>query len=95
MFNTNYPRARWADSDADGLLPPDVATPAKVKQDLIDVLYDAESRGIVSGVTALKDQVVVEKVGTQCQFSIPANIVDGMHEKLGKIVLFRRNVTSV
>lgn len=95
MFDTNYPRARWAESDADGLLPPDVATPAKVKQDLIDVCRDAESRGICSGVEALKDQIVVEKVGTQCQFSIPANIVDGMHEKLGSIVLYRRNVTSV
>lgn len=95
MFNTNYPRARWAESDPDGLLPPDVATPAKVKADLLNVLRDAEQRGICSGVEGLKNQVVVEKVGTQCQFSIPANIVDGMHEKLGKIVLFRQNVTSV
>lgn len=95
MFETNYPRARWAESDPDGLLPPDVATPAKVKQDLLDVLRDAEERGIVSGVEALKDQVLVEKVGTQCQFSIPANIVDGMHEKYGTIVLFRKTVSSV
>lgn len=95
MFNTNYARSRWADSDTDGLLPPDVATPAKVQQDLIDVCRDAESRGICQQVEALKSQIVVEKVGTQCQFSIPANIVDGMHEKLGAIVLFRRNVTSI
>jgi phage tail sheath gpL-like len=95
MFNSKYPRARWADDDSDGLLPPDVATPAKVTADLIDVLRDCEERGICQQVEALKDQCVVEKVGTQCQFSIPANIVDGMHEKLGKVVLFRQNVTSV
>ncbi len=46
MFNTHYPRARWADSDPDGLLPPDVATPKKVKQDILDVLRDAEMEGI-------------------------------------------------
>lgn len=95
MLQTNYPRARWADSDADGLLPPDVATPAKVRQDLIDVLRDCESRGICQQVEALKDQVVVEKSGTQLLFSIPANIVDGMHEKYGVIVLYRKTVTSV
>jgi phage tail sheath gpL-like len=95
MFDTNYPRARWADEDPDGLLPADVATPAKVKQDLIDVCREAQSRGICQQVEALKDQFVVQKVGTHCEFSIPANIVDGMHEKLGSIVLYRRNVTSV
>lgn len=86
MFNTNYPKARWADSDPDGLLPPDVATPEKVKADLINVARDMESLGIVQNVDALKDQFVVEKVGTHCEFSVPAMIVDGMHEKLGKIV---------
>jgi phage tail sheath gpL-like len=95
MFDTNYPRARWADEDPDGLLPADVATPAKVKQDLIDVCREAQSRGICQQVEALKDQFVVQKVGTHCEFSIPANIVDGMHEKLGSIVLYRRTVTSV
>lgn len=86
MFNTNYPKARWADSDPDGLLPTDVATPEKVTIDLINVARDMEELGIVQNVDALKDQFVVNKVGTQCQFSVPAMIVDGMHEKLGKIV---------
>lgn len=86
MFNTNYPKARWADSDPDGLLPPDVATPEKVTADLINVARDMEALGIVQNVDALKAQFIVNKVGTQCQFSVPALIVDGMHEKLGKIV---------
>jgi phage tail sheath gpL-like len=86
MFNTNYPKARWADSDPDGLLPTDVATPEKVTIDLVDVARDMESLGIVQNVDALKAQFVVQKVGTQCQFSVPGFIVDGMHEKLGKIV---------
>ncbi len=86
MFNSNYPKARWADSDPDGLLPTDVATPEKVKADLINVARDMESLGIVQNVDALKDQFLVEKNGTQCIFSVPAMIVDGMHEKLGKIV---------
>lgn len=87
MFNTNYPRARWADSDPDGRLPADVATPAKVTTDLLNVLRDGESRGIVQQVEQYAPQIVVQKVGTQCQFSIPTYIVDGMHEKLGKAVL--------
>lgn len=86
MFNTNYPKARWADSDPDGLLPPDVATPEKVTADLINVARDMEALGIVQNVDALKSQFLVEKNGTQCVFSVPAMIVDGMHEKLGKIV---------
>jgi phage tail sheath gpL-like len=95
MFQTNYPRARWADEDPDGLLPPDVATPSKVTQDIIDVARDLESQGVLQNVEALKDQFVVEKVGTQCQFSAPADVIDGMHEKYGNIVLFRKTVTSV
>ncbi len=90
MFDTNYPAAMWADSDPDGLLPSDVATPAKVLQDLIDVMYDMEGEGIVQNVTLLKDQFVVEKVGTNCRFSVPAAIIDGMHEKLGKVVYINR-----
>lgn len=90
MFETNYERARWADSDPDGLLPPDVATPEKVTIDLIDVARDMEREGIVQNVSALEDQFVVEKVGTNCRFSVPAAIVDGMHEKLGKIVYVNR-----
>ena len=72
-----------------------MATPAKVTQDLLDGCRDAESRGICQQVEALASQIVVEKVGTQCQFSIPENVIDGMFEKLGQIVLIRRNVTSV
>jgi len=94
MFNRNYERARWADSDPDGLLPPDVATPEKVKIDLIDVARDAEADGIVSNVSALEDEFVVEKVGTNCRFSVPAAIVDGMHEKLGKVVYINRPFAS-
>ena len=90
MFETNYAQARWADSDPDGLLPPDVATPEKVRIDLIDVARDMERDGIVQNVSALEDQFVVEKVGTNCRFSVPAAIVDGMHEKLGKIVYVNR-----
>jgi phage tail sheath gpL-like len=86
MMDTNYQKARWADSDPDGLLPTDVATPEKVTIDLIDVARDMEAEGIVSNVETLKDQFVVEKHGTQCWFSVPALIVDGMHEKLGKVV---------
>jgi phage tail sheath gpL-like len=87
MLNTNYPRARWADSDPDGLLPTDVATPQKVTGDFLDVLRNAQARGIVQQVEQYKSQIVVNKVGTQMQFSLPANVVDGMHEKLGKVVL--------
>ncbi len=94
MFETNYPRARWADADPDGLLPPDVATPDKVEGDLIGVAYDMEREGICENVSGLLDQFVVEKVGTNCQFSIPAQVVRGMHEKLGKIVLFQAAVTA-
>jgi phage tail sheath gpL-like len=90
MFETNYANARWADSDDDGLLPADVATPEKVTIDLIDVARDAEADGIISNVTALEDEFVVEKVGTSCRFSVPAAIVDGMHEKLGKVVYINR-----
>jgi phage tail sheath gpL-like len=90
MFNTNYERARWADEDTDGLLPSDVATPEKVEKDMIDVSYDMEALGIVQGTSALEDQFVAEKVGTNCRFSVPAGIVDGMHEKLGKIVYINR-----
>ncbi len=90
MFQTNYERARWADSDPDGLLPSDVATPEKVTIDLIDVARDAEADGIISNVSALEDEFVVEKVGTSCRFSVPAAIVDGMHEKLGKVVYINR-----
>lgn len=90
MFETNYANARWADSDPDGLLPNDVATPEKVTIDLIDVARDAEADGIVQNVSALEDQFVVEKVGTNCRFSFPAAIVDGMHEKLGKVVYINR-----
>ncbi len=90
MFETNYQRSRWADSDPDGLLPSDVATPEKVEKDMIDVSYDMESLGIVQNTSALKDQFVAEKVGTNCRFSVPAAIVDGMHEKLGKIVYVNR-----
>jgi phage tail sheath gpL-like len=86
MFDTNYQQARWAESDSDGLLPSDVATPEKVLIDLIDVARDMEAEGTVSNVEELKDQFVVEKHGTQCWFSVPALIVDGMHEKFGKIV---------
>jgi phage tail sheath gpL-like len=87
MLNTNYPRARWADSDPDGLLPTDVATPAKVQGDFLNMLRDRQSNGIVQQVEQYASQIVVNKVGTQMQFSLPANIVDGMHEKLGKVVL--------
>jgi phage tail sheath gpL-like len=86
MFDTNYSRSRWADSDPDGLLPTDVATPEKVRIDLIDVARDMEALGVVQNVDAVKDQFIVEKNGTHCEFSVPAIIVDGMHEKLGKIV---------
>lgn len=95
MFNTHYPRAKWADEDPDGLLPVDVATPSKVGQDILDVLRDGEERGIVQQVEANKGKIVVEKAGTQCIFSAPADIIDGMHERLGKLVLLRQNVTSV
>lgn len=90
MFQTNYERARWADSDPDGLLPSDVATPEKVTIDLIDVARDAERDGIISNVASLEDQFVVEKIGTNCRFSFPAAIIDGMHEKLGKVVYVNR-----
>ena len=95
MFQTNYPRARWADSDPDGLLPPDVATPEKVTIDLIAVAHDMESEGVVQNVDALIDQFYVEKVGTNCRFSVPAAIVDGMHEKLGKIVYVNRPLAAI
>lgn len=94
MFSTNYAKARWADSDPDGLLPTDVATPEKVKIDLIDVARDMEREGTIQNVSALINQFVVEKVGTNCRFSVPAAIVDGMHEKLGKIVYVNRPLAN-
>jgi phage tail sheath gpL-like len=90
MFETNYGAARWADSDPEGLLPVDVATPEKVTIDLIDVARDMEAEGIVQNVEALRDQFFVEKDGDGCIFSIPAAIVDGMHRRLGKIVYINR-----
>lgn len=95
MFDTNYGASKWADNDPDGQLPSDVATPEKVTRDILDVLRDRQAAGICQQVEALADQIVVQKVGTHCEFSIPANIIDGMHERLGKVVLIRRNVTSV
>ncbi len=89
MFNTLYARSKWADDDPDGLLPPDVATPFKVKTDMLGVLRDLERSGIVQQVEALKDQLVVQKVGTNAQFSLPADFVDGLHEILGKVVLIK------
>ncbi len=86
MFNTNYKVARWADSDPDGLLPNDVATPEKVLVDVIDVARDMEEFGVLSNVKAHEDEFVVEKLGSACYFTCPAVVVDGMHEKLGKIV---------
>jgi phage tail sheath gpL-like len=86
MMDTSYKNARWADSDPDGLLPTDVATPEKVTIDLIDVARDMETLGVLQNVEAVKDQFLVEKNGTQCIFSAPAMVVKGMHEKLGKVV---------
>lgn len=88
MFDRNYGRSRWADSDPDGLLPPDVATPAKVIIDMYNTLKDLEALGVVQNVDALRDQLDCQKVGTNCQFAVPAAFVDGMHEKLGKVVYF-------
>jgi phage tail sheath gpL-like len=87
MFSTKYGRSRWADDDSDGLLPADVATPDKVKQDLIGTLYQLEGAGIVENVGDLLDQVVVNKVGTNCQYSIPTDLIDGLQEIYGKAVL--------
>lgn len=94
MFQTNYPRALWSDDDPDGELPAEVATPSKVRKDLIDVAYEAQALGIVSNVAALESMFSVEKVGTQCRFAVPAAIVDGMHEILGKIVYFNRPLAA-
>ncbi len=86
MFNTNYSASRWADEDPDGLLPTDVATPEKVKVDLIDVAREMEGLGVLQRVSKYEDEFVVEKRGSACYFSCPAAVVDGMHERLGKIV---------
>jgi phage tail sheath gpL-like len=90
MFDTNYARSRWAEDQAEDDLPPDVATPSKVGLDLLNVARDMEALGIVSHVEQHAAEFVVNKVGTQCQFSVPAEIVEGLHEKLGKVVLIRR-----
>lgn len=87
MFADHYSRSKWADDDPDGLLPPDVATPKKVETDVLNVLRTLEQLGVCQGVEGLAGQLVVAKVGTQCQMSIPANFVDGLHEVLGKVVL--------
>ncbi|HLY95201.1 MAG TPA: phage tail sheath subtilisin-like domain-containing protein [Gaiellaceae bacterium] len=89
MFSERYARSKWADDDPDGLLPPDVATPAKVKDDIIDVCRTLERLGILQQVEELKDEIVVNKVGTNCQFSIPADFVQSLQEALGKIVLIQ------
>lgn len=89
MFSQRYARSKWADDGNDGLLPSDVATPAKIKADVLAILRSAEREGVVQNVGDLATDVVVEKVGTACHMSIPADVVDGLHELLGKLVLIR------
>ena len=35
-------------------------------------------------------EFVVQKNGDQCVFSMPADVIEGMHLKFGKIVYFNR-----
>ena len=89
MFSTRYGRRIWADDDPEGLLPPYVATPAKVKEDALVVLRKLQSdEGIVQRVDELADDFVVQKVGDQCQFSLPTDMTRGLQAVLGKVALF-------
>jgi phage tail sheath gpL-like len=87
MFSTNYGRSRWADEDPDGLLPADVATPGKVKSSLIDTMRALEGLGIVENVDNLLDAFHVNKVGTNCQYEVPTDLIVGLQEIYGKAVL--------
>lgn len=91
MFQTNYGRNRLSDDDPDGLLPVDVATPSKVKQDLIGTARKLEDLGMVQDVDDLLDQFDVEKNngGEGVSFVVPANIVKGLQQIYGKIVLIQ------
>jgi phage tail sheath gpL-like len=95
MFQTKYSRTSWADDPADGeasSLPPYVATPKGVLLDIIAEMRVLQRiEGIVERVEQLIPQFVVNKVGTQCQFSIPSDVVEGLHEILGKVVLVQGN----
>lgn len=93
MFSTHYPRAKWADDNNDNL-PPDVATPAKVKGDVMAVLRSEERAGILQNVDALADQVDVQKDGSECVFSVPADIIEGLQEIFGKVVLIRNSLAG-
>ena len=56
---------------------------------LLGSMRAEERLGIVQHVEANADNVVVERDGTSCLFSVPADIVPGLHEILGKVVLIR------
>jgi phage tail sheath gpL-like len=86
MFQTKYGRSEWADDDSDGLLPGFVATPDKVKRDTVDVMRDLEREGTVQQVEALAPQIEIDKVGTNCRASLPADFVDSLQEVFGKVV---------
>jgi len=94
MFTTRYGRSKWADDDAESNLPADVATPSAVKQSILEVMRAEERLGIVQHVEANAASVVVERVDTSCVFSVPADIVPGLHEILGKVVLIRNAFTA-
>jgi phage tail sheath gpL-like len=90
LDNPKYQRAKWADDDP--TLPPDVVTPSRLNDAFFGVLLDAQAEGTLQNVLKYKDEQLVVKVGTQAQYSLPADVIDGLHEKLGKIVLFRQSI---
>jgi len=86
MFKKKYPAALWAQDDPNSLLPADVATPAKVRLDILDVARDLERAGILQLVEASKDAFVVNYVPGRADFTAPAPVVSGLHSAFGTIV---------
>lgn len=94
MYQTKYGRSEWADDDSDGLLPGFVATPKKVKRDVVDAMRQLEAEGTVQQVETFAPQIQIDKVGTNCRFSLPADFVDSLQEVYGKVVRVQTPLAS-
>ncbi len=90
MLDRDYQRVNWADDPvATDDYPSDVVYPSKANDNLYDKLLQLQAEGTLQNVAKLRTQQLVEKEGSQLRFSVPADVIDGMHEKYGAIVLVR------
>lgn len=87
MFTTRYGRSTWAEDDDESRLPASVARPKQIKQSILETMRVEESLGIVQKVEAHADDIIVEKVGADCHFEVPVQVVDGLQAVLGKLTL--------